>query len=167
MPEVPRITQALLREELDLAIEVVESDYLPRLKAPAAQRALECVRVEIHLSPADLVYSAAQADLERLSRQLRALRETPGLVPETPSAESLAALIVGLSPIEVAFSEGQFGPGPIRDLGEQGLFSLFAGFTHPVGVCVRGTERSEAARRLAWLLEQAGQWQAKGERRAA
>lgn len=167
MPEVSKFTQAYLREELDLAIEVVECDYLPRVKSPAAQRALECARIEIHLGPADLAYSAAQADLERLLRQLRALREAPGAVPESPSAEWLAALIVGLQPIDVAFSEGQFGPGPIRQLKEQGLFLLFAGFTAPVGVCVRGTDRAEATRKLSFLLAQAGVPSAEGERRAA
>ena len=100
-----KVTEALLREDLDSSIEYLEA-ALACFGEPMPPEALECLLVDACFGFAWLFYSADPTELRELIGRLRSLREGLAERFAEPSAPELARAIVELDPIAARFPEG-------------------------------------------------------------
>ena len=143
-------TRAGLAEELDVTIDCVRD----MLAVDAPHRVRECLWAEVVLGPAALLCAADRATLRQMLRRLRALREDlPKRLPDLRAA-SLARAVVELDPIAVQFPVAGAWTRTMASLEASGALGIFA--ECPAFVEVRGVDRGDAERRIAWLFTQLG-----------
>ena len=142
-----KLTEAGIREDLDISIEVVE-EVLSRVLPPSVR---ECLLCETWFLFGRLFFPADPEALRRLLERLRCLRESP---PELQAA-SLARAMVGLEPVIVQLpSSEEVWTGTMRSAMTGLALGIFG--EAPVVIPVRGADGSEAERKIAWLLGQLG-----------
>ncbi len=143
-----------IRLDVDMAIENLNG-HLRRAAgdAPAAPaRALECLCFDLSLGPMLLLFNSGRAELEGALAALRRLRDDPGRRIGSPVARSLARAAVELDPVIAVPHHNLFRSGAMGILRERGALGMFGDW--PACVQVRGADKAEAERRLAWLLSQ-------------
>ena len=142
-----KLTEAEIREDLDMLIEVVE-EVLSRVLPPSVR---ECLLLETVLFFGRTYFPADPEALRRLLERLRCLRESP---PEL-QAVSLASAMVGLEPVIVQFpASEELWTGTMASAMTGLALGIFG--EAPVVIPVRGADGSEAERKIAWLLGQLG-----------
>ena len=148
------LTEASLREDLDTSIEYLEG-ALEGFGEPVSPRARECLSVDVLFSYARIAYNADAAELRKALGRLRLMREDfrRGTFPELTAA-SLARAVVALDPFAVSFFEGSCWTGSMARFTKSG--SLFSFGNDPILFPVRGVDKGDAERRIAWLFTQLG-----------
>lgn len=141
-----KLTEAGIREDLDMSIAVVEEALSSGL--PPSVR--ECLLLETWFFPGRLYFPADPEALRRLLERLRSLRES---LPELRTA-SLARAMVGLEPVIVQFTTSGVWTGTMASATTGLALGIFG--EAPVIIPVRGADGSEAERKIAWLLGQLG-----------
>ena len=143
-------TRAGLEEGLDVTIDCVRDMLAIDVPPPAR----ECIWAEVILGPAVLFCAADRETLRRMLRRLRSLRED--LQERLPDlrAASLARAVVELDPLAVSFSVAGTWTGIMGSLEAGNTLGVFG--ECPAAVQVRGIDRSDAERRIAWLFAQLG-----------
>ena len=139
-----------LGEELDVTIDCVRDMLAADVPPPAR----ECIWAEIILGPAVLLCAADRETLGRMLRRLRSLRK--GLQERLPDlrAMSLARAVVELDPLAVSFSVAGAWTGVMGSLEDGNVLGVFG--ECPAAVQVRGVDRDDSERRIAWLFAQLG-----------
>lgn len=135
--------------DVDRAIENLDS-HLRRAASAVPAEALECLCFEFHIGPVMLLFNSGRPELERTLADLRLLRDDPGSRIGSPAA--LARAAVELDPIAAIPFDNLFRSGAMGFLRESGSLRMFGDW--PSCVPVRGVDKAEAERRLAWLLSQ-------------
>ena len=159
--ELQKIDEAGLRETVDMAILSLEHDIIPRAAAVGREEA-GVLRFDVMFGPLDLhMYLEDASFVHRVLLRLR--DETPRALENT-DAQSIAAMVVQLDPVEATAAEALFLPGIMQRLRDSRGYKPDGPMA---GVRVRGAGRAQAARRLAFLIQQMGLLPAEGERRAA
>ena len=142
-----KLTEAGIREDLGISIEVVEEVLSSGL--PPSVR--ECLLLETLFFFGRLYFPTDPEALRRLLERLRCLRES---LPELRTA-SLARAMVGLEPVIVQFpTSEEVWTGTMASATTGLALGTFG--EAPVIIPVRGADRSEAERKIAWLLGQLG-----------
>lgn len=140
-----------IRLDVDRAVEGLNS-HLRRAASAVPAEALECLCFEFSLGPVMLLFNSGRDELQRTLAALQQLRDDPGKRIGSPVARSLARVAVELDPIVAIPFERLFRSGAMGFLRESGSLGMFGDW--PVCVPVRGADKAEAERRLAWLLSQ-------------
>lgn len=141
------LTEALLREGLDVAIKCLEGD-LRSCREPLPPQVTECLMAEFDFGYMHLTYGAGADDLREFLGRLRSLREDLDERFAEPSAPELARAVIEIDPIAARFPLGAGWRGALGRLGPLGDL--------PILVPVRGVDRRSAERRIAWHLRQMG-----------
>lgn len=153
MPEQVEITEFSLREDLDMAIQYLEA-VLRCFGDPIRPEALECLSANFGFGAMWLHFNAGRAEVERLLVALRLLLDAPGEGIRMPTAKALARVTVELDPIIAIPCESLFRSGVMERLREGGRLHSFGDL--PLLVAVRGADKAEAEKKIAWLLSQMG-----------
>ena len=148
-----KVTEALLREDLDSSIEYLEA-ALACFGEPMPPEALECLLVDACFGFAWLFYSADPTELRELIGRLRSLREGLAERFAEPLAPELARAIVELDPISARFPEGASWKGVMGRICRDRRLESFG--DPPILVPVRGADKRSAERWITWLLRQLG-----------
>ena len=148
-----KVTEASLREDLDISIEHLEG-ALGRFEGAVPPEAMECLAVETPFGFACLLYGAGATELRRVLGKIRSLRDDLGERFGEPADPELARAIIELDPIAASFPGGSDWKGVMGRARRR--CRVVGSGSAAILVPVRGADKSTAERRIACLHAQLG-----------